>query len=220
MKIKHIISILLLTVLLWSCNEKKVDKIPVAEKEFEYLVDQFADIKVLRYQIPGFEELTLKEKKLVYYLTQAGLAGRDIMWDQNYRHNLKIRKALENIYTSFSGDKTTDDWKAFEVYLKRIWFSNGIHHHYSNDKIKPLFSSEYLKYLLAETDITLEDEALEVIFNDEDNKKVNKKKGVDNIALSAINFYDPTITDADVEAFYKMLVKEAWKQLMLLRLNL
>ncbi len=196
-----------MTLLLWSCNEKKGDKIPVEEKEFEYLVDQFADIKILRYQIPGFEELTLKEKKLVYYLTQAGLAGRDIMWDQNYRHNLKIRKALENVYASFSGDKTTDDWKAFEVYLKRIWFSNGIHHHYSNDKIKPLFSTEYLKYLLAETDITLEDEAFKVIFNDEDNKKVNKKKGVDNVALSAVNFYGPTITDADVETFYKTAYK-------------
>jgi len=207
MKIKHFLSILIVAILLVSCTEKVNEKKIVKEKEFDYLVDQFADIKILRYKIPGFEELTLKEKKFVYYLTQAGLSGRDIMWDQNYRHNLKIRKALENVYTSFTGDKTTKDWKAFEEYLKRIWFSNGIHHHYSNDKIKSEFSLEYLKYLLTETNTDLEGDALEVIFNDEDNKKVNKKKGVDNVASSAINFYGPTITDADVDAFYKTAYK-------------
>ena len=118
---------------------------------FNYNLEQFADIKVLRYQVPGWEKLTLKEQKLVYYLVQAGLSGRDIMWDQNYRHNLKIRKALENVYTNYGGDKSSDSWGAFETYLKRIWFSNGIHHHYSNDKIKPEFSSDYLKELLAAT---------------------------------------------------------------------
>ncbi|WP_086478354.1 dipeptidyl-peptidase 3 family protein [Arenibacter amylolyticus] len=192
-----------------SCNEKKeVDK-PVLETEqaFDYSVDQFADIKILRYQIPGFDELSLKEKKLVYYLTQAGLSGRDIIWDQNYRHNLAIRNALESIYTNYTGDKNTADWMAFEVYLKRLWFSNGIHHHYSNDKIKPEFSSEYLKFLLAETDTELQGEAFDVIFNDKDNKKVNKKKGVDIVASSAVNFYDPSITDAEVEAFYKKAYK-------------
>jgi len=207
MKIKHFLSILIVTILLASCTEKVQEKKLVQEKEFNYLVDQFADLKILRYQIPGFEELTLKEKKFVYYLTQAGLSGRDIMWDQNYRHNLEIRKALENVYTSFTGDKTTKDWKAFEEYLKRIWFSNGIHHHYSNDKIKPEFSLEYLKYLLTETNTDLDNNTLEVVFNDEDNKKVNKKKGVDNVASSAINFYGPTITDADVDAFYKTAYK-------------
>ncbi|MGB5430470.1 dipeptidyl-peptidase 3 family protein, partial [Eudoraea sp.] len=171
------------------------------------VVDQFADLRVLRYQVPGFEELTLKEKKLVYYLTQAGLAGRDIIWDQNYRHNLKIRAGLENIYTKFTGDKTTYDWNSFEVYIKRLWFSNGIHHHYSNDKIKPDFSKEYLNYLLAETDTELEGEAFEVIFNEVDSKKVNKKKGVDNVASSAVNFYSPDITDADVDAFYRTAYK-------------
>ena len=207
MKIRHVLSIILMTILLWSCNEKIVDKKPAKENEFEYVVGQFADLKILRYQIPGFDELTLKEKKLVYYLTQAGLSGRDIMWDQNYRHNLKIRTGLENIYTTFTGDKTTQDWKTFETYLKRVWFSNGIHHHYSNDKIKPEFSSDYLRSLLTETNTNLEDEAFDVIFNDEDDKKVNKKKGVDNIAASAINFYGPSITDADVEAFYKTAYK-------------
>ena len=209
MKLKHVVSSFLVILVLWSCKEKVMpeETVLVTDKGFEYVVDQFADLRVLRYQVPGFEELTLKEKKLVYYLTQAGLAGRDIMWDQNYRHNLKIRTALENIYTTFAGDKTTYDWDSFEVYLKRVWFSNGIHHHYSNDKIKPDFSKEYLNYLLAETNTELEGEAFAVIFNEADDKKVNKKKGVDNVASSAINFYSPDITDADVDAFYKTAYK-------------
>jgi len=208
MKIKHFLSSLLVISLLWSCADTKKEPVETVEKEeFNYIVEQFADLKILRYQIPGFDELTLKEKKLVYYLSQAGLAGRDIMWDQNYRHNLEIRNALENVYTSFKGDKTTSDWKEFEVYLKRVWFSNGIHHHYSNDKLKASFSSDYLKNLMAETNTKLEEKAFDVIFNDADNKKVNKKKGVDNVASSAINFYDPTLTDADVETFYKTAYK-------------
>ena len=108
------------------------------------VVERFADINVLRYQVPVWDKLTLKEKELVYYLTQACTSGRDIMWDQNYRHNLKIRKALENIYTHYNGDKKSTDWKNFEIYLKRVWFSNGIHHHYSNDKIAS-FKSELIK---------------------------------------------------------------------------
>ena len=208
MKFTHLFTISLVIALLGSCKDKseKPKPIEIGEK-FEYVADQFADLKILRYQIPGFEEMTLKEKKLVYYLTQAGLAGRDIMWDQNYRHNLEIRDALEHVYREYTGDKRLKDWLAFEVYLKRIWFSNGIHHHYSNDKIKPGFKAEYLTYLLKETDAQLEGEAFEVIFNDKDSKKVNKKKGVDNVAASAINFYDPTITDADVEAFYAAVDK-------------
>ena len=208
MKLKHIIMSFLLVGFLWSCKEK-MEETPLVkvEQKFEYLVDQFADIKVLRYQIPGFDELTVKEKQLVYYMTQAGLAGRDIMWDQNYRHNLEIRDALENIYKTYGGDKSTEDWLAFEEYLKRVWFSNGIHHHYSNDKIMPKFKSDFLTYLLKETDTELEGEAFDVIFNDKDAKKVNKKKGVDNVAASAINFYGPSITDADVDNFYKTAYK-------------
>ncbi|MEM7186157.1 MAG: dihydrofolate reductase [Bacteroidota bacterium] len=173
-----------------------------ADTDFDHFVTQFADLRVLRYQIPSWDNLTLKEQELVYYLTQAGLEGRDIMWDQNYRHNLTIRKALEKVYTTYSGDKTTDDWKNFEVYLKRVWFSNGIHHHYSNDKLTPDFSSEYLRGLLTETNTTLEGEAFDVIFNDKDMKKVDQGKGVDNVALSAVNFYGPNVTNADVESFY------------------
>ena len=173
--------------------------------EFNYQVDQFADVKILRYQIPGFEDLTLKEQKLVYYMTQAGLAGRDIMWAQNYRHNLEIRDALEKVYTSYSGDKNTEDWKHFEEYLKRVWFSNGIHHHYSNAKLQPAFSAEYLKELLATSGATLEGEAFDVIFNDKDAKKVNLSKDADIVLESAINFYGPEVTTAEVEAYYKAI---------------
>ena len=209
MKLKHVVSSFLVILVMWSCKEKVMpeETVIVTDKGFEYVVDQFADLRVLRYQVPGFEELALKEKKLVYYLTQAGLAGRDIIWDQNYRHNLEIRKALENIYTKYAGDKSTYDWNAFVVYLKRVWVSNGIHHHYSNDKIKPDFSKEYLNYLLAETDTELKGEPFEVIFNEADSKKVNKKKGVDNVASSAVNFYAPDITDTDVDEFYKTAYK-------------
>lgn len=210
MKLKSILTLGLVTTALWSCvdgasKEKKEETVEVETEttDFNYKVDQFADVKILRYQIPGWEKLSLKEKKLVYYLTQAGLAGRDIMWDQNYRHNLKIRKALENIYTSYSGDKSTNDWQAFVTYLKRVWFSNGIHHHYSNDKLKPGFSEAYLKDLMAQTNTELADEAFQVIFNDADAKKVNQAKGVDNVALSAVNFYGEGVSNKDVIDFYK-----------------
>lgn len=184
-------------------TKKEVQEISAVETDaFDYNVDQFADLRVLRYQIPGWEQLTLKEQKLVYYLTQAGLAGRDIMWDQNYRHNLAIRNALENVYTTYEGDKESEEWKNFETYLKRIWFSNGIHHHYSNDKIIPDFSSDYLKSLLTVTNTTLEGEAFQVIFNDKDAKKVNRGKGMDNVALSAVNFYGPDVTNEDVISYY------------------
>ncbi|MCG2430841.1 dipeptidyl peptidase 3 [Aequorivita xiaoshiensis] len=194
-------------LLFFSCNEKKDEK-PTAQveteesKDFDYSVEQFADIKVLRYQIPGWEKLSLKEQKLVYYLTQAGLEGRDIIWDQNYRHNLTIRKALENVYQNYKGDKSSDNWNNFETYLKRIWFSNGIHHHYASNKIKPEFSSDYLKQLLNDTNTTLEGEAFEVIFNDEDATKVDQSKGIDNVAKSAVNFYGANVTTKDVENFY------------------
>ncbi len=211
MKLKTVLSVALVATFLLSCGndkpEKQSDNIKENESTaFNYNVEQFADIKILRYQIPGWDKLTLKEQKLVYYLTQAGLAGRDIMWDQNYRHNLKIRKALEQVYTNYKGDKTTANWNAFETYLKRVWFSNGIHHHYSNDKLKPEFSPDYLKELLTETNANLEGEAFDVIFNDADSKKVNQAKGVDNVALSAVNFYGPNVTNADVESFYKAKV--------------
>ena len=194
--------------LFFSCNTESTLSssddlyIEVDVENFPYMVEQFADLKILRYQLPGWESLSLDEQKLVYYLTQAGLSGRDIMWDQNYRHNLKIRQALETIYTTFDGDKTTENWRAFEIYLKRVWFSNGIHHHYSNAKLKPEFSEDYLKSLLDATTASLEGEAFDVIFNEKDAKKVNQAKDVDNVLASAVNFYGPDITNNDVETFY------------------
>jgi dipeptidyl-peptidase-3 len=182
-----------------SCGDQAT---PVQETSFDFNVDQFADVKVLRYQIPGFEDLTLNEQKLVYYLTQAGLEGRDIMWAQNYRHNLEIREALEKIFTDYPGARDNDQWMAFETYLKRVWFSNGIHHHYSNDKIMPEFSQEYLMELLDDAQATLEGEAFEVIFNEKDKKKVNLSKDADIVLESAINFYGPNVTTQDVEDFY------------------
>jgi len=192
----------LMTVLLFSACKKDAVK---SEKEFAYFSEQFADLKILRYKVPGFENLSLKQKELVYYLTQAGLAGRDIMYDQNYRFNLTIRRALEYIYQNYEGDKTTEDWKNLEIYLKRIWFSNGIHHHYSNDKFKPGFSADYLTKLLKETNTKLEGEAFEVIFNDKDAKKVNLDASKDLVLGSAINFYGPNVTEADVDKYYKTL---------------
>ena len=204
MKIKLLILGIVISLMTINCSDKKEDYyMPESEDSFEYKVDQFADLAILRYQIPGWEELTLKEKELVYYLTQAGLAGRDIMWDQKYRHNLEIRSALENIYRNFSGDKNSDNWNAFEVYLKRIWFSNGIHHHYSNDKMRPGFSKEYFDNLLISTNTILTGNAYEVIFNDKDSKMVDKTKGVDNVFKSAVNFYGPNITTEDVVSFYE-----------------
>ncbi len=209
MKIKFLLGMFLLSLLVITCKEENRDTNDAnstkteTSKGFNYNVEQFADLKILRYQIPGWETLNLKEQKLVYYLTQAGLSGRDIMWDQNYRHNLTIRTALERVYLSYDGDKTTSDWKSFDVYLKRVWFSNGIHHHYSNAKIVPDFSSDYLNKLLSATNNELKGDAFDVIFNDKDSKKVNQAKDVDNVALSAVNFYGTDVTNDDVISFYE-----------------
>ncbi|HWR94816.1 MAG TPA: hypothetical protein VN192_06425 [Flavobacterium sp.] len=181
-------------------NTKDVKK--ATEVPFEYVVEQFADIKVLRYQIPGWENLTLKEQKLVYYLTQAGYSGRDIAWDQNYKNNLKIRKALENIYVNYKGDKTSGDWKNFEIYIKRVWFANGIHHHYSNDKIKPTFSIDYFNGLMKATKTSLSPEIIAVLFNEADSKKVNLDESKGLLEGSAINFYDKGISAKEVADFY------------------
>ena len=203
MKFRSIHFALIFSAIFYSCNQENDNYYtPISDDSFEFKVDQFADLSILRYQIPGWDELTLNEKELVYYLTQAGLAGRDIMWDQKYRHNLEIRSALENIYRNYVGDKKSDEWIAFEVYLKRIWFSNGIHHHYSNDKMFPDFTKEYFNELLISTDTNLEGEAYEVIFNDKDLKMVDKTKGVDNVLNSAVNFYGPNVTMEDATGFY------------------
>jgi dipeptidyl-peptidase-3 len=165
-------------------------------------VDEFADISVLRYKIPDWDKLSLNDKKLVYYLTQAGLSGRDIIWDQNYKHNLAIRNALESIYINYEGDRSSSDWEAFETYTKRVWFANGIHHHYSMDKMKPEFSKEYLNELLTATDTDLSKEATDVLFNDQDAKKVNLDKSKGLLKGSATNFYGDDVTADEVEDFY------------------
>jgi len=197
MKSKKILFLLVIISIIFSCNINQEEK-----SEFSHFSEQFSDLKVLRYQIPGFDKLTLNQKKFVYYLTEAGLYGRDIMYDQNYRHNLKIRRTLENIYLNYNGNKNDNQWKSFEIYLKRIWFSNGIHHHYSNDKFDPDFSQEYLKNLMNETNTELNNQLFDLIFNDVDSKKVNRDKSKGIIIGSSVNFYDPDITEEEVENFY------------------
>jgi dipeptidyl-peptidase-3 len=205
MKLLRITGVFMTLAVSTICNAQVEKTIDVNKKDnttFEYFVEQFSDIKVLRYQIPGWENLTLKEQKLVYYLTQAGTSGRDIMWDQNYRYNLKIRKALEHIYQGYEGDKSTEDWANFETYLKRVWFSNGIHHHYSNEKIQPDFSAAYFAFLMKETETELAPSITAILFNEIDSKKVNLDVSKGLLAGSAINFYDKGITLKEAEDFY------------------
>ena len=191
-----------------SCGDKEVktettEVVEENDSNFVWKADQFADINVLRYRINGWNKLSLQQKKLVYYLTQAGYAGRDIIWDQNYRHNLKIRRALENIVQNYTGDKEAADWKNFMIYTKRVWFANGIHHHYSNDKFKPDFSKEYFTSLMTATKTELAPEVVEVIFNPEiDAKKVSLDASKDLLLASATNFYDADITEKEAQAFY------------------
>ena len=178
-------------------------------EDFEYVAERFGDLQILRYQVNGFDQLNLDQQKLVYYLTQAGLAGRDIIWDQNYRYNLEIRNALENIYTSYEGDKSTDDWNNFAEYTKRVWFSNGIHHHYSMDKFLPKFSKDYLNTLLTETNTTLKPEIIEVMFNNADMKRVSLDGSGDLVLNSATNFYQEDLTQAEVEKYYASVIDKS-----------
>ncbi len=173
-----------------------------ATENFNWNPENFADKKIIRYQIPGFDQLSLQQKKLVYYLVEAGLAGRDIMWDMNYRYNLEIRKALDDIVKNYQGDRSTDEWTEFLVYTKNVWFSSGIHHHYSNDKFNPGFSKGYFTGLLQATNNGLSDEALQVMFNPELDAKKIKQDPNDLVKASAVNFYDPDITEKEVDAFY------------------
>lgn len=223
--IKKVVPVMLAAAVLASCGQqpskKTEDKAQTeqtsaksaSEEEFNYLTEQFADLKIIRYRIPGFENLTAKQRKLVYFLTQAGYEGRDIIWDQNYRHNLEIRKALEKVYTSFAGDKNTEDWKNFETYLKRVWFSNGIHHHYSMNKIIPEFSAEYFDKLLTETNVSLSDEAKTAIVDPSvDAKKVSLDPKQDLLLASATNFYGPNVSEKEVEAYYKAKIDKNDKE--------
>ncbi len=203
--------LLLLIAFTLSCTPTTKEETPAEHKDdFKYLTEQFADLKILRYKIPGFDKLSTSQKTLVYYLTQAGLEGRDIMYDMNYRHNLAVRKALEKIIKNYTGDKTAESWKQFEVYLKRIWFSNGIHHHYSNAKLMPEFSKEYLQELLTATNTELSTDIIAILFDPEvDAKKVNLDASKGLVKGSAVNFYDPDITAEEVDAFYAPLLAKA-----------
>lgn len=178
-----------------------------SKAEWVWKTEQFADVAILRYQVPGWEKLTLNQKLYAYYLSEAGKHGRDIIWDQNYRYNLSIRNGLENIYKKYTGDRNTNEWKEFEVYLKRIWFSNGIHHHYSNEKFIPGFSEEYFKKLMNETETRFKPEIMKVIFDPSiDNKKVSLDASKDLLINSATNFYDPDITQQMAEEYYARII--------------
>ena len=185
------------------------------EKEFNYLVDQFADLQVLRYEVPGFEELSLKQKLLLYHLSEAALMGRDILYDQNCRYNLRIRRTLEAIYIHYDGDRSCADFQALEVYLKRVWFANGIHHHYAEDKFIPAFSADYFKQLLSsvspeylplvddETPETLFGKLYPIMFDKNVMPKRTVQSGdVDWVQSSANNYYGGGISQAEVESFY------------------
>lgn len=180
-------------------------------------MEQFADLQLLRYRVPGFEELSLKQKELIYYLTEAALQGRDILFDQNGKYNLRIRRSLEAVYIGYRGDRTSPDFLAMEIYLKRVWFSNGIHHHYSCEKFTPGFSPEFFRKALLEADPTLlplaEGETVEqlcaeifpVIFDPTVlPKRVNQADGEDLVLTSACNYYDG-VTQAEAEAYYAAL---------------
>ena len=202
------------------------DSLAAASDTFKYQVDQFADIRILRYRIPGFENLSPKQKELLYYLSQAALAGKDIIWDQNYKYNLTVRKTLEAIVSSYKGDKNSEDYKKFMVYAKRVFYSNGIHHHYATNKMFPECSKEYFSELVKNSDAALlpidfdhkevtKSESIDmfigrilpIIFDPNiAAKRVNLDPKTDLVASSATNFYEG-LTEKEVTSFYKAMVK-------------
>lgn len=186
----------------------------MSENSFSYTVEQFADLQILRYRVPGFEQLSLRQKQLIYYLSQAALEGRDILFDQNGKYNLQIRRLLEAVYTHFEGDRTSEPFRALEVYLKRVWFSNGIHHHYACDKFVPGFTAAYLEEVIlslpaevlpleeGETCRAMCDKLFPVIFDPAVMpKRVNQADGEDLVQTSAANYYEG-VTQQEAEAFY------------------
>jgi len=214
MKIKNAILIattMAITIFsLSSCNKKQcAEQQPQATESLPWIIDRFDDIKVLRYEVPGFEQLPLNQKVLIYYLSQATKCGRDILFDQNFKYNLTVRRTLEQIYSAYEGDKQETNFKAMEKYLKKVWFANGIHHHYSNDKFRPEFSQEwfsaqvdkYVKELPIEKQLLLD-----IIFDKElFAVRLNQTDGVDMVKESACNYYEG-VTMAEVEKFYADMV--------------
>lgn len=186
-----------------ACSPKQAAN---AEDDFDYTVDRFADIEVLRYKVPDFDSLSVNQKALVYYLTEAALWGRDILWDQNCSVNLPLRHTLEKIYTTYDGDRDSADFKAFETYMKQVWFGNGIHHHYSMDKFTPGFSKEFFAAQLERVGASDREELTRVVFDPEYlAKRVNQADNADLIATSACNLYGPGLTQAEVEAYYNAM---------------
>ena len=206
------------SIMLHACQNRQSDTPTEPQPEFQVLADQFADLQVLRYRIPGFENLTLQQKELLYYLSQAARSGHDMIWDQNYRHNLLIRKTIENIVEHYEGDRKDPRWEQFMVYAKRIWFSNGIHHHYSTRKFIPEFDTAYWNALIqgcpkANFPVTpscsnptqLAAFLQPILFDAKiDAKRVNQESGIDLVQGSANNFYSG-VSQKEVEAFYKPL---------------
>ena len=171
--------------------------------DFKYTNEQFADIQMLRYKVEGFEQLSLRQKTLIYHLSEAALAGRDILFDQNGRYNLRIRDLLETVYRDYKGDRKSKDFQGLTLYLKRVWFSAGIHHHYGNEKFIPEFSEKWLRTTLASLNYKVEDEVLDAIFNPNTFKmRVNQKDGDDLVLTSAGNYYGHDVTQAEAEQFY------------------
>jgi dipeptidyl-peptidase-3 len=202
-----------MTIGLISCKNTHQPAVEMKD-DFNYFVEQFEDIRILKYRLPAFESLSLQQKEYIYYLSQATLAGRDILWDQNFRYNLLIRKTLEAIIDSYSGDRDTEEYKAFLVYAKRVFFANGIHHHYSSDKFKPGFDQVFFASLVEGAEkgkLPLSqgqsvDQLLAtispVIFDENlFKRKVEQREGADMVAESASNFYEG-VTQKEVEAFY------------------
>lgn len=200
-------------------------------ESFEYTVEQFADLQLLRYRVEGFEKLSVRQKTLIYYLSEAALEGRDILFDQNGKYNLRIRRLLEAVYTDYQGDRTTEDFRAFEVYLKRVWFSNGIYHHYACDKLVPGFSASYLKKLVCSVSaeqLPLENgESVEsmceklfpVIFDMSVlPKRVNQTDGEDLVMTSAANYYDG-VTQEEAEDFYALQKSQGGSEPVMFGMN-
>lgn len=213
-----LIGLFFASIMLHACQNRPSDTPTEPQAEFQVLADQFADLQVLRYRIPGFENLTLQQKELLYYLSQAARSGHDMIWDQNYRHNLLIRKTIENIVEHYEGDRKDPRWEQFMVYAKRVWFSNGIHHHYSTRKFIPEFDTAYWNALIqgcpkATFPVTpscsnptqLAAFLQPILFDAKiDAKRVNQESGIDLVQGSANNFYSG-VSQKEVEAFYKPL---------------
>ena len=202
--IAKMITIAGMAAALVSCSDKAAEK-----GEFKYLIDEFADLKIMRYQVPGWNELSLQQKEYVYHLSEAAKYGRDIIWAQNYKHNLNIRKTLENILENYKGDRSIEDFKAFEAYAKRMFFSNGIHHHYAEDKFFPECPKEYFQSLM-EAVGAADAELLDIIYNPEIAPARKATGNVDIVAESAVNFYEG-VTRAEVEKLYAGMVDPADK---------